>query len=114
LKDAETRDDVTQFVPAHRDLASLADRPLTREWVEAAIDLYLAQPRPVPLASVPDAFRVGTGAFGQFLRESNGDQEEECDGRQPTPVAAPVADEPRPEEHFKDRVCAQEQGTGNG
>lgn len=71
LRDAETRDDVTQCFLAHRDLASLADRPLTREWVEAAIDLCLAQPRPVPLASVPDVFRVGSAVFGQLLRDSD-------------------------------------------
>lgn len=71
LKDAETRDDVAQCFLAHRDLVSLADRPLTREWVEAAIDLCLAQPRPVPLASVPEALRPGTRAFSRLLRDAD-------------------------------------------
>ncbi len=71
LRDAETRDDVTQCFLAHRDLGSLADRPLTREWTEAAIDLCLAQPEPVALSSVPDAFRAGTAAFDRLLREAD-------------------------------------------
>lgn len=69
LRDAETRDDVVQCFLAQRDLASLTDRPLTREWMEAAIDLCLSQPGPVALTSVPDAFRAGTPAFARLVRE---------------------------------------------
>ena len=71
LRDSETRDDIAQCFLAQRDLATLADRPLTREWAEAAIDLSLSQPGPEPLTTLADAFRPGTPGFTRLLRDSD-------------------------------------------
>ena len=67
LEDAETRDDLVQVFLAPRDLLSVADRPWTKEWLEAAIALGLSQPRPEPLPSLLSAFRVGTAAYEWLL-----------------------------------------------
>lgn len=71
LRDAESRDEVAQCFLAHRDLASLNDRPLTREWLEAAVDLCLSQPRSVPITALLDVFRPGTPAAERLLRDSD-------------------------------------------
>lgn len=71
LRDDETRDEVAQCFLAYRDLATLADRPLTREWLEAAVALCQSQPAPEPLGALLDAFRVGTPACGRLLRGSD-------------------------------------------
>ncbi|HYH65698.1 MAG TPA: type IV secretory system conjugative DNA transfer family protein [Urbifossiella sp.] len=69
LEDAETRDELAQCFLAQRNLATAADRPLTREWLEAAITLCLGQPGPQPLPSLLSAFRVGSPAYGRLLRD---------------------------------------------
>jgi hypothetical protein len=57
LADAETREEVAQCFLAQRNLATLNDRPWTKEWLDAAIDLCLAQPDPnrFPHYSLPSA-----------------------------------------------------------
>jgi hypothetical protein len=67
LEDAETRDDIAQCFLAPRNLVSAADRPLTREWLEAAIALGLAQPQGEPLPSLLSAFRVGSRGYERLL-----------------------------------------------
>ena len=52
---------------AQRDLASLNDKPWTKEWLEAAISLCLAQPAAEPLGSLLDAFRIGSAAYERLL-----------------------------------------------
>lgn len=69
LEDAETRDEVAQCFLAQRNLATVADRPLTREWLEATIALGLSQPQGEPLPSLLSAFRVGSPAYGRLLRD---------------------------------------------
>jgi hypothetical protein len=69
LQDAETRDDVAQCFSAQRSLATLADHPWTKEWLDAAIALCLAQPRAEPLPSLLAAFRVGSAEYGRLLGE---------------------------------------------
>lgn len=68
LADAETREDVAQCFLAQRNLATLNDRPWTKEWLEAAIDLCLAQPDPQPLPSLLAAFRTGTAEYQRLLQ----------------------------------------------
>jgi hypothetical protein len=67
IEDAETRDEVAQCFLAQRNLASLADRAWTKEWMEAAIDLCLAQPETQPLPALLDAFRIGTPRYERLL-----------------------------------------------
>ena len=67
LDDAETREEVAQCFFAQRNLATLNDRPLTREWLEAAIALGLSQPQPEPLPSLLAAFRVGSAEYERLL-----------------------------------------------
>ena len=67
LDDAQTREEVAQCFFAQRNLATLNDRPLTKEWLEAAIALGLAQPRPEPLPSLLAAFRVGSAEYERLL-----------------------------------------------
>ena len=69
LEDAETRDEVAQCFLAQRNLATLNDRPLTKEWLEAAIALCLAQPQPEPLTSLLTAFRVGSAEYQRLLAD---------------------------------------------
>ncbi len=67
VEDAETRDEVAQCFLAQRNLATLNDRPWTKEWLEAAIDLCLAQPELQPLPTLLDAFRVGSPGYERLL-----------------------------------------------
>ena len=76
LEDAETRDELSQCFVVQRNLASLADRPLTKEWLEAAIDLCLGQPQTVPLGSLASAFRIGTPEYKRLIGD--------CDRREIT------------------------------
>jgi hypothetical protein len=69
LADAETREDVAQCFLAQRNLATLNDKPWTKEWLEAAIDLCLAQPEPQPLPKLLDAFRSGTAGYRRLLKQ---------------------------------------------
>ena len=69
IEDAQTRDEVAQSFLAHRNIATLNDRPWTREWLEAAIDLCLAQPADQPLPALLDALRTETAGFRRLLRE---------------------------------------------
>ncbi len=69
IDDAETVDEVAQCFLAQRNLGTLNDKPWTKEWLEAAIGLCLAQPRPEPLGSLPGAFRVGSTAYERLLRD---------------------------------------------
>lgn len=69
LEDAETREELAQCLLAPRNLESLADRPWTKEWLDAAVALGLAQPGPVPLPALLDAFRPGTPAYERLLRD---------------------------------------------
>ena len=68
LEDAETRDEVAQCFLAQRNLATLTDRPWTKEWLEAAIALCLAQPQSEPLTSLLSAFRVGSADYKRLLQ----------------------------------------------
>lgn len=68
LEDAEARDELAQCFLAQRNLVTLADRPLTKEWLEAAISLCLGRPRSEPLTSLLSAFRVGTREYERLLR----------------------------------------------
>ncbi len=70
LDDAETRDEVAQCFLAQRNLATVNDRPWTKEWLDAAIDLLLSQPQPRPLPSLLSAFRIGSAEYETLLRES--------------------------------------------
>jgi len=70
IEDAETRDEVAQCFLAQRNLDTLNDRPWTKEWLEAAIDLCLSQPNPEPLESLTAAFRVGSAEYERLLRHS--------------------------------------------
>lgn len=76
LDDAETRDELAQCFVVQRNLASLADRPLTKEWLEAAIDLCLGQPQTEPLGSLVSAFRIGTPEYERLIGD--------CDRREVT------------------------------
>jgi hypothetical protein len=67
LERAEARDDLAQCLTAPRGVGSLADRPLTREWVDAALGLLLLQRDPFPLTALPDAFRVGSPGYRRLL-----------------------------------------------
>jgi hypothetical protein len=68
LADAETREEVAQCFLAQRNLATLNDRPWTKEWLEAAIDLCLAQPDPQSLPTLLAAFRTGTAEYRRLLK----------------------------------------------
>ena len=67
LERAETRDDLAQCLMAPRGYGSLADRPLTREWLEAALALLLAQREPAMLLRLPEAFRIGSPGYRRLL-----------------------------------------------
>lgn len=67
LELAETRDDLVQCFIAPRNLGTLADRPLTREWLEAAVSLALCQPDPEPFSALPFAFQVGSSGYKRLL-----------------------------------------------
>lgn len=67
LEDDETRDEVAQCFMAQRGVATFQDRPATREWLEAAIALCLAQPSEEPLPSLLDAFRPGSAGYERLL-----------------------------------------------
>lgn len=71
LEDAEIRDEVAQCFLAQRHLDTLNDRPLTRDWLEAAVALAQSQPRPEPLASLADAFSVGSAGYERLLRDGD-------------------------------------------
>jgi len=70
IEDAETRDEVAQCFLAQRNLDTLNDKPWTKEWLEAAIDLCLSQPTPEPLGSLTGVFRVGSAEYERLLRHS--------------------------------------------
>ena len=65
---------MAQCFLAQRNLATLADRPWTKEWVDAALDIALAQPDPQPLPALLDAFRAGTPGYRRLL--ARGDRPE--------------------------------------
>jgi hypothetical protein len=67
LGDAETRDEVAQCFLAQRNLETLRDRPWTRDWLEAAIGLCLAQSGPEPLTSLLAAFHPGSVDYRRLL-----------------------------------------------
>jgi hypothetical protein len=67
LERTEVRDDLAQCLMAPRGVGTLADRPLTREWVDAALGLLLSQREPVTLTALPDAFRVGSAGYRKLL-----------------------------------------------
>lgn len=67
LEDAETLDEVAQCFLAQRNLSTLNDRPWTKEWLDAAIALCLAQPAPEPLASLLKVFQVGSSEYERLL-----------------------------------------------
>ena len=69
IEDDETREELVQCFLAQRNLATVADRPLTKEWLEAAITLCLLQPDAEPLTSLPAAFRVGSPEYERLLRD---------------------------------------------
>lgn len=71
LDDSETRDEVSQCFLAQRNLASLNDRPWTKEWLDAAIALTLSQPEPPPLTALRHAFRVGAPEYEEMLQRSD-------------------------------------------
>ncbi len=71
IEDAETRDDVAQAFIAQRNLATLNDKPWTKEWLEAAISMCLSQPRSEPLGSLLHAFRVGSADYERLLSHSD-------------------------------------------
>jgi hypothetical protein len=68
LEDAQTREDVAQCFMAQRNLGTLADKPWTREWLDAALALCLSQPGPEPLTSLLSAFRPRTPDYERLLR----------------------------------------------
>jgi hypothetical protein len=70
LEDAETIDAAAQCFLAQRNWENLSDRPWTREWLEAALRLCLAQPREEPLTSLLSAFRVGSPEYERLLQEA--------------------------------------------
>lgn len=70
IDDAETRDEVAQCFLAQRNLATLNDRPWTKEWLDAALHLMQAQLQPEPIASLLDAFRVGTAGYERLLAQA--------------------------------------------
>lgn len=74
IEDAETVEEVAQCFLAQRSLATLNDRPWTKEWLEAAIRLCLAQPDPEPLISLLDSFRVGSADYERLLRACEQEQ----------------------------------------
>lgn len=69
LEDAETREDLVQCFIAPRDLLSIVDKPWTKEWLDAAIGLGLAQPQFEPLTILLSAFQVGSAAYERLLRD---------------------------------------------
>jgi hypothetical protein len=71
IEDAQTRDEVAQSFLAQRNVATIADRPWTREWLEAAIDLCLSQPETCPLPALLDALRPGSPECDRLLRQSD-------------------------------------------
>jgi hypothetical protein len=70
IEDAETRDEVAQCFLAQRNLATLTDKPWTKEWLDASIDLCLSQPTPEPLGSLLAVFRTGSAEYERLLRHS--------------------------------------------
>lgn len=71
IEDAETRDDVVQCFLAERNLDTLTNRPWTKEWLEAAIDLCLSQHGSEPLGSLLSAFRIGSSEYERLLRNAD-------------------------------------------
>lgn len=74
LADSETRDELAQCFLSQRNLASLSDKPWTKEWLEAAIRLCLSQPQEESLPSLLAAFQVGSPAYEKLLHDAE-DQE---------------------------------------
>lgn len=52
-----------------RDAEGMAGTPLMEEWMLAAIQLYLFQSKPKPLALLPFAFMPGTSEFVSLVRD---------------------------------------------
>lgn len=73
LETAEMRDELSQCLMNQRGLVTLTDRAWTKEWLEAALTLCLAQPQPEPLTSLLHAFRIGTGEYERLLRDCRDD-----------------------------------------
>ena len=71
LDASETRDEVSQCFLAPRNLATLTDRPWTKEWLDAAIALALSQPESQPLSSLQNAFRVRSPEYEALLQHSD-------------------------------------------
>lgn len=71
IADTETLDELVQCFLAPRNIVSLADKPWTKEWLEAAIALCLSQPTAEPLAALLHPFQIGTDGYEQLLRGSD-------------------------------------------
>lgn len=69
IEEAEHRDELAQCFMNQRSLVTLTDRAWTKEWLEAALTLCLAQPQAEPLTSLLHAFRVGTRDYERLLRD---------------------------------------------
>jgi hypothetical protein len=67
LEDAEAREDLAQCFLSPRGQLTLVDRGYTKEWLDAALGLLLAQPAAEPASSLLHAFRVGTEAYERLL-----------------------------------------------
>jgi hypothetical protein len=67
IEAAEAADEVAQCFLAQRNLATLNDRPWTKEWLEAAIALCLSQPEREPITSLALAFRPGSPGYERLL-----------------------------------------------
>jgi hypothetical protein len=67
LEDAETREELAQCFMNQRNLATLNDRGYTKEWLDAALSLCLAQPQAEPLTTLLFAFQVGSAEYQRLL-----------------------------------------------
>jgi hypothetical protein len=67
LEDAETREELAQCFMNQRNLATLNDRGYTKEWLDAALSLCLAQPQAEPLTALLFAFQVGSAEYQRLL-----------------------------------------------
>jgi hypothetical protein len=71
LEDQEIRDELVMCFISQRHWNSLADKPWTREWLEAALELALAQPDDVQLYQLPSAFHIGSSVYQQLMQQSD-------------------------------------------
>lgn len=68
IEDTEIRDDLVHCFLAPRGLESLANRALTKEWLEGALDLVIAQPQPEELSILLSVFQIGSPELERLLR----------------------------------------------